>query len=156
MGEGDLLDIHAGDAFGYAPGRRFHVLAECHVADAVGVVVARVFLELRGTQKWESLWSCLFDVQESSCHAFPCQSRCCQPACRDDCHDCLRCMMRIQKTLGLQIAQSRSYLCTLGRKVGIIYILGAPGKGTMLEGQVEGFIGLRAPSRMEAALEKQG
>ena len=27
-----------------------------------------------------------------------------------------------------QIAQSRSYLCTLGPKVSIIYILGAPGK----------------------------
>ena len=30
-------------------------------------------------------------------------------------------------TLGLQIAQSRSYLYTLGPKVGIIYILGALG-----------------------------
>ena len=29
--------------------------------------------------------------------------------------------------LGLQIAQNRSYLCTLGPKVGIIYILGALG-----------------------------
>ena len=32
-------------------------------------------------------------------------------------------------TLGLQTAQSRSYLYTLGPKVGIIYILGAPGVG---------------------------
>ena len=32
-------------------------------------------------------------------------------------------------TLGLQIAQSRSYLCTLGPKVSIIYILGALGEG---------------------------
>ena len=30
-------------------------------------------------------------------------------------------------TLGLQIVQSRSYLYTLGPKVGIIYILGALG-----------------------------
>ena len=30
-------------------------------------------------------------------------------------------------TLGLQIAQSRPYLYTLGPKVGIIYIHGAPG-----------------------------
>ena len=27
-------------------------------------------------------------------------------------------------TLGLQIAQSRSYLCTLGPEVGAIYVLG--------------------------------
>ena len=32
-------------------------------------------------------------------------------------------------TLRLQIAQSRSYVCTLGPKVGILYILGAPGLG---------------------------
>ena len=32
-------------------------------------------------------------------------------------------------TLGLQIGHSRSYLHTLGPKVGIIYILGAPGFG---------------------------
>ena len=30
-------------------------------------------------------------------------------------------------TLGLQIAQSRSYLCTVGPKVGIIYVLGLLG-----------------------------
>ena len=33
------------------------------------------------------------------------------------------------QTLRLQIAQRRSYLCTLGPKVGIIYILGALGRG---------------------------
>ena len=31
-------------------------------------------------------------------------------------------------TLGLQIAQSRPYLHTLGPKVGIAYIIGAPGQ----------------------------
>ena len=30
-------------------------------------------------------------------------------------------------TLGLQMVQSKSYLCTLGPKVGIVYILGALG-----------------------------
>ena len=33
-------------------------------------------------------------------------------------------------TLALQIAQNRPYLCTLGPKVGIIYIHGAPGLPT--------------------------
>ena len=33
-------------------------------------------------------------------------------------------------TLGLQIAQSRSYLHTAGPKVGIIYILGVTGVGS--------------------------
>ena len=32
------------------------------------------------------------------------------------------------RALGLQIAQSRSYLYTLGLKVGIVYVLGAPGQ----------------------------
>ena len=36
-------------------------------------------------------------------------------------------MVHFWVSLGLQIAQSRSYLCTLGPIVGIIYILGAPG-----------------------------
>ena len=34
------------------------------------------------------------------------------------------------QTLGLRMAQSRSDLYTLGPKVGITYILGAPGKPT--------------------------
>ena len=38
--------------------------------------------------------------------------------------------LRPTTTLGLQIAQSRSYLCTLGPKVGIICILGALGPET--------------------------
>ena len=36
-------------------------------------------------------------------------------------------MCRMRATLGLQIAQSRSYSFTLGLKVGIVLILGAPG-----------------------------
>ena len=42
------------------------------------------------------------------------------------------CVWRLPKSLGLQIAKSRSYFHTLGPKVGIIYILGALGNGMML------------------------
>ena len=35
----------------------------------------------------------------------------------------------LTRTLGLQIAQSRSYLYTLRPKVGIFYVLGAIGEG---------------------------
>ena len=40
----------------------------------------------------------------------------------------MACYGGLFQTLGLQIAQSRSYLHTLGPKVGIIYIHGALGK----------------------------
>ena len=52
----------------------------------------------------------------SACQRLACKCRCRGQACAAPCH-----------SLRLQVAQSRSYLYTLRPKVGIIYILGAPG-----------------------------